>query len=272
MKNSIKKVYIFTAISIISLSLVVLGVLYCSARGDIEKTSPQASTDNTSQVTDPTETTNSESPGQSEDTQQTSVQTPSVNKKDLEAAMKEYKEVLRNEAEFYNTDHYATEKNVYIRNYMEAKDIYESDIYKFAVVDMDGDGIPEIAIETQEFTLILRYESNTVYGFDFNFRHMYNIRKDGSYVWNAGADNAGTNKIQFFGAEYSEISIESYEDIYDEDGDLVETIFLVNSISVTEEEYNLFVKQRDKIETVSSFELNEENITLKLDANTYAGN
>jgi hypothetical protein len=60
----------------------------------------------------------------------------------------------------------------------------EEKYLRFAIVDLDGDGIPEIVLEHPHGIIrILRYENGTVYGFTFSNRAMNNIKKDGTFEW-----------------------------------------------------------------------------------------
>ena len=86
---------------------------------------------------------------------------------------------------------------------------------KFAVVDMDGDGVNEIVLwllvngNNDYGTLVLRYQNGTVYGTSFSYRQLYHLRKDGTFDYSGGADNDGMAVLKFteFDAYSEEVNI-----------------------------------------------------------------
>lgn len=86
---------------------------------------------------------------------------------------------------------------------------------KFAVVDMDSDGVNEIVLwllvngNNDYGTLVLRYQNGTVYGTSFSYRQLYHLRRDGTFDYSGGADNDGTAVLKFTesGTEMEKIRI-----------------------------------------------------------------
>lgn len=76
---------------------------------------------------------------------------------------------------------------------------YHRNIWQFAIVDLDSDNKNEIAVMFDDGSiLILRKDGDIVTGFDFGLHAMYQINKDGSYMWNANAGYAyGCSKLYF---------------------------------------------------------------------------
>lgn len=76
---------------------------------------------------------------------------------------------------------------------------YHRNIWKFARVDLDSDDKNEIAVMFEDGSiLILRKDGNSVTGFDFGLHAMYQINKDGSYMWNENAGNTyGCSTLRF---------------------------------------------------------------------------
>ena len=107
--------------------------------------------------------------------------------------MEAYKAVLKNEMTFYSVNN---NKNYKLNefDYWNDTDTFPLEVYRFAVVDMDGDGTPEVVLElTTGFDgsyEVLHYDGGTVYGFNFPFRGMLDLSKDGMYLGSNGADDS----------------------------------------------------------------------------------
>jgi len=116
-------------------------------------------------------------------------------------------------------------------------------IENVAVADLDGDGQIEVAIQWKDADggiLILRKEGSTIYGFNFGFRFMYSLNKDGSYSWNSNAGmTQGVSILQFSGDQYT--SKELWRVEYDDSG--AATYYLAGK-PVSEEEYKAATKNR----------------------------
>ena len=98
------------------------------------------------------------------------------------------------------TAHIDAEKNhnIFLKDYLKEKNATETEM-RFAIVDLDGDGIPEAVIEHLPGEVrVLRYETGKVYGFTFGFRGMNGIKKDGSFAWSNSAFNSGIGRQTFY--------------------------------------------------------------------------
>ena len=105
-----------------------------------------------------------------------------------------YKKVLNSETAHFDA---AKERNVLLKEYLRE---YNANDTRFTIVDMDGDGIPEVAMEHDPgIVRILHYERGTVYGYSFDLRAMSGIKKDGSFEWSNGAFNSGVGRQKFDG-------------------------------------------------------------------------
>ena len=97
---------------------------------------------------------------------------------DSVVAMKAYKAALHNKAAFYSID----DKKTYTLN--ELKDANGDPLKadRFAVVDMDSDGMPEVVLDfggPYHDVVILHYEGGKLYG--FSTAYTYYLANDGSY-------------------------------------------------------------------------------------------
>ena len=62
-------------------------------------------------------------------------------------------------------------------------------VCRFAIVDLDGDAMPEVLLELEEYFgfMILRYREGQIYGNVLGYRSMNAINKDGIFQSEAGA-------------------------------------------------------------------------------------
>ncbi len=76
---------------------------------------------------------------------------------------------------------------------------------RFAVVDLDQDGIIEVVVELTDnvsgWELVLRYYNGSVYGYGYNFRAMQSIHANGVIIGSAGAFYSDAYTLQFDGYE-----------------------------------------------------------------------
>lgn len=79
----------------------------------------------------------------------------------------------------------------------------------YAVVDMDGDTQPEVAvaIKTLNYVLILRKDGTSYYGHLFSRRAMYQIHTDGSFLWSGGAGLNGCSRVRFNGDKHETVEL-----------------------------------------------------------------
>lgn len=70
---------------------------------------------------------------------------------------------------------------------------------QFAVVDMDGDGSPEIVFQKSNYKgyIVFRYSKGTIYGYDVNFRGLRSLKNDGSYFGSGSATDTSFGKMRF---------------------------------------------------------------------------
>lgn len=72
---------------------------------------------------------------------------------------------------------------------------------RFTLLDMNGDGISEVVVElaeTESFVVLTWDEmSDSVYGSEFPYRGMLDLKDDGSFTFSSGAFDNGVAKLQF---------------------------------------------------------------------------
>lgn len=163
---------------------------------------------------------------------------------------KNYLQVIKSEKSFLYMgeevliDNY---KSPYLQEYLT-----QCDNARYAVLDMDGDGNEELLISgwTSDI-LVLHDENGTIYGFDFTFRGMYNVKTDGSYYWNAKQGRTyGCSKLSFKNGICS--IVELYRAEHSADGN---TNFFVKGVKVAKDEFDSFYKSLSDVSNVIWYKL-----------------
>jgi len=182
------------------------------------------------------------------------------------AIVNAYKAVLQNEEKvyfqkdaFFEAD---TGKEMYLINYLKEEWFYESGssdtVLTFTVIDMDGDGIPEVAVQMDlpGLTVLLHYYSGTVYVYIFGEEDMSLLKKDGSFEWVDGAAIGGVQQLKFTGETYTYIDLATYRGNYTDNSE----IMTVNGTQVSRDEYNTFMQEWYARENVDWYAFSDANI------------
>lgn len=113
---------------------------------------------------------------------------------------------------------------------------YNRDIWQYATVDFDSDGLDEFAIMLQDGDIvILRKNGDSVVGFNFGVHSMYQINKDGTYTWNANSGNIyGCSKLEFLQSDCKSVELFRLEQ-----GENDSTTYYVGNKVATENEFKL---------------------------------
>ena len=159
-------------------------------------------------------------------------------------------QVIKSEKTFYLMG-----EEVLIDNYKSPylqKHLTQCDNVQYAVLDMDGDGKEEVLISgwTSDI-LVLHEENGNIYGFDFTFRGMYNVKTDGSYYWNTNQGNTyGCSKLSFENGICSVVELNRAE--FREDGS---SDFFVNGVKVAKGEYDSAIENISVVDNVTWYKL-----------------
>ena len=156
-------------------------------------------------------------------------------------AMEAYKAVLQNNMTFYNTNdqkHYKLSEFDYWGedSYLPLK------VVSFAVVDMDGDGVPEVILElTSGFDgsfEVLHYEDGQVYGFNHPYRGIIDLTSDGIYWGSDGAADGGFYKASISKSRYETTALGYSESAADES-----VTHYIDGTKVSDAQYNEFLEK-----------------------------
>ncbi|MCH5257996.1 MAG: hypothetical protein J1D87_11935 [Lachnospiraceae bacterium] len=121
------------------------------------------------------------------------------------SVMQAFRSVLLNEAAFSCTDKVPKRNVNVIREYngflneMSQSYAYSEQVCRFAVVDMDGDYIPEVLLELDDYVgyIILRYVDGQIQGNVFGYRSMSSIRENGTFQSAGSAFEGWLQKLYF---------------------------------------------------------------------------
>ncbi|QQZ63245.1 hypothetical protein JI735_12610 [Paenibacillus sonchi] len=182
-------------------------------------------------------------------------------------AMEAYKTVLQNKIEFYSIE---TKKKVYLNDFLTNNEIYgtTSKINHFAVLDMDGDKIPEVVLgltvdENPNFVEVLHYMNSEVYGYFFGNDQLSDLKTDGTFRWlSGGLTYNGYGKLRFQ-TNSCEIDNLAYHEssATNESSTTFAIAYYINNKLVTEDSYKAFVKEEDAKRDVTWYEFSQENIS-----------
>jgi len=126
---------------------------------------------------------------------------PGLVQAQTKAALEKYKNILNNESPFYE-------------NYSSPVYINDLNIRQFALVDMDGDSIPELVLNdtSNGDSFVLVPDGAGVYGKKYSYRAMKNLKKDGTFDWSNSAFDSGTGRLHLSGPYQRMISIADLQD------------------------------------------------------------
>ena len=192
--------------------------------------------------------------------------------------------VFENQAAFYDT---ATQKEVYLKDYVSSGYLIPSDsdknenvgnhvsqesekveMNRWCVADMDSDGNSELLIELSNTDiLVLHRESDTVYGWEFPFRGMEQIKEDGTFISSGGAVVNFIEKLKFDGKNCSFIELCCMD--MDEQDDS-KRIYRINGKASTEKEVEeYFEKQEAKKDVLWKLKLSDRIDYTSVQMETY---
>lgn len=95
-----------------------------------------------------------------------------------------------------------------------AADTDDTSPAQFAVVDMNGDGVPEVVYQRSNYIgfVVLRYEAGQIYGYSIPYRGLLELKQDGSYSASSSAFASIVGKMRFLGDTYeTDVKLSSVE-------------------------------------------------------------
>lgn len=189
-------------------------------------------------------------------------------------AMEAYRAVLLGQAEFVNVDRNGDQRsrNIHQLNENELSDSsYALKVSKFAVVDLDYDGISEVILwlcavpdglsEPPVPDLcfgfeVLHYQNGVVYDYTLMPRELISLKTDGTFAYSFGAYQYGFGTVQFPENhwQFDELGV-CVPNSYVTDG-----LYFVNHESATEEELTAAYEIQDSKEDAVWYDFTDANI------------
>lgn len=181
-----------------------------------------------------------------------------------------YRSILLGESNFICTDLANKSLNINeIRQAVTDDDSVAVSAAKFAMTDMDGDGVEEVALLLQINGIsdygfeILHYQNGEIYGYTLSYRAFMNLKTDGTFLFSNGAADYGIGKMIFSETGCS-VNDQAYsQSSYDPNNELTVQYF-VNDESCSEEEFNDTINGQEQKSDVEWYDLSENNINAVL--------
>lgn len=185
------------------------------------------------------------------------------------SVLEAYKAVLQNKTEFFSTDN---KKKKFLNDFLTNREIYGT-IFKvthFAVIDMDGDKIPEVVLELSvgdepQFYEVLHNMKDTVYGYLIVYRGLEGLKADGTFSFSSGAADNGWGKLRF---ESNALKTDILGYSKSSQGNTNLTIsYFINNKPVTKESFDSFINEQSGKKDAVWYEFSQNNIGTELSVN-----
>jgi len=191
------------------------------------------------------------------------------NTKARDSVLDAYKAVLLNHVEFYSTD---SKKALHLSDFLTNKEIYETTftVTRFAVLDMDGDKVPEVVLELSvdnnpQFFEVLHYKNGEVYGYFIVYRGLQGLKADGTFIFSNGAADGGSGKLIFESNAFITRNL-AYSQSNQSGNNLMVTYF-INDKAVTKKSFDSFMNEQSRKKDAVWYTFSQKNIETELSTN-----
>lgn len=169
--------------------------------------------------------------------------------------------VLNNEKRFICTDKVPYMKKDFVKEYygyLQELPCGDQQMItpRFAVVDMDGDEIPEVILEIEDYWgfIILRYENENVYGNIVGYRTMNTLKKNGVFHSSSSSDEYSWQKLFFIGNNF----------LTDEMLYRSQDFYYANDIPIEQELWEVMDSACNNLQNVEWYEFTDDAIDLQI--------
>ncbi|HHV28141.1 hypothetical protein [Acetivibrio mesophilus] len=179
--------------------------------------------------------------------------------------MKAYRLVLQNKINFFSVDSNKELNITQLNEAIAADSGVTVNVTKFATVDLERDGIPEIilclAVNNNEgFGFeVLRYQDEMFYGYTLPYRAFFDVKVDGTFSFSSGVGDHGFGTIEFTDKGYTVNKITYSEASYDSENNQTFSFF-VNHEAATEEDFLEAINAQNEKPEAMWFDFTDDNI------------
>ncbi len=138
-----------------------------------------------------------------------------------------------------------SKENLFLSNYVDET---EHSIKKYTILDLNGDGDPEMVLWLGYYTnnyagfLVLHRERDVVYAYGLPYRGFNGLKTDGTHISSNSADNHAICKLEFDGDQYTQIKL-AYREGSVSDNELS---YYIGDKSVSSEEFDAYEEARNQ--------------------------
>lgn len=178
----------------------------------------------------------------------------------VRAALNAYLGVLRGDTAFFSPEHNQPMTLSQLLSSLENDSIQ---ITRFAVMDLDRDGIPEVILEESAHGYgwgveILRYQDGAVYGYGLVYRAFIDLKTDGTFSFSSGVWDNGFGVLRF---THNTCAVEERTYCQSSDSNGNEGIFyFVDRKAATKEAFDAAVNQQYKKPDATWYDFTEANL------------
>ena len=174
-----------------------------------------------------------------------------------------YRAVLENNAEFYSTD---SKKSYLLQDFLTNEEIYGTtfDPYNFSVLDMNGDGAPEVVLELTvngdpQFFEILHAIGDQVYGYLIPFRGLESLKADGKYMYSGGYADYGWAEMTLTADGQSMSQLGFCESVTSADMSTITENYYIDGAMVDKDAFNAYMEEQTAKADAEWFDCTAEN-------------
>ena len=138
-------------------------------------------------------------------------------------------------------------------------------ILRFALVDMDGDSLPELLLwlkvnndDYYGYELIRR-EGDKLYGYTVWYRAMSQLKEDGSFVSSGGASDCGFGRMRFQGSDF-DFEPQAFSRSQPDFSGGLTTAYYIGSDRVDKSAFDGALAAQDEKQAPEWYDCTEENI------------
>lgn len=152
-----------------------------------------------------------------------------------------------------------------LKNAVSSDSTVTVEVKKFSVIDLDADGIDEIALwlsvngNDDYGCVILRYYDEEIYGYLMWYRAFNSLKEDGTFSFSAGAADSGFGKLKFDGKTCDTEKITYSESDYDTDNEIAVSFF-INGEEVAQELFETEIQKQNEKKDSIRYDFTLENI------------